>query len=296
MTKGLPRLEDIFRNPNQSDSPSTRQLTTPDNLVKVEILALDRVYNPQTTSVLLNPETISEQKSANWARQNIPGQSDPLLQWISGSERVVSFSLKLSLDTAHNPTVSGPDGANDLTIASVTVGDEVGGFEFAGTSIPVYEGAILASISNEPIFESALQQSKPFSWSLSIQNYLDYYRSLLVPRKSSRRNKLKAPPLVQLKMGTLLGNINTTESAKWFVAGYSFNISRYTPDLRPIEADVSLTFIEYKDRSQYINAEEATSRIFQGQVGAQVESYGNQIRGIDTSTIELGGTIGGIVS
>jgi hypothetical protein len=69
-----------------------------------------------------------------------------------------------------------------------------------------------------------------------------------------------------------------------------------TPDLRPIEADVSLTFIEYRDRSQFIDETEAQKSIFTGQVQAQVDSYGNQIRSIDTNNIDLGDGFAGLLS
>lgn len=45
------------------------------------------------------PETLSDTKAVNYSRKNIPGGSHPLYQWISGGERIISFTAHFSCDT-----------------------------------------------------------------------------------------------------------------------------------------------------------------------------------------------------
>lgn len=39
------------------------------------------------------PETISDTKAADWVRKNVPGGSHPILSFINGGERTISFSI-----------------------------------------------------------------------------------------------------------------------------------------------------------------------------------------------------------
>ena len=50
---------------------------------------------------LLNPSTWTDSKGTNWAEQTIPGQSDPILQWVSGGARKVSFQALVTADTSY---------------------------------------------------------------------------------------------------------------------------------------------------------------------------------------------------
>lgn len=44
------------------------------------------------------PETITDTRAVEWARRQIPGGSHPILTWISGGERVISFTAIFTQD------------------------------------------------------------------------------------------------------------------------------------------------------------------------------------------------------
>ena len=95
---GLPKFDinkDLFKLQDVEGS-EVRNLAPP-NQLKMAIIPTHEPSNPLLTTLLLNPESLTETKAANWVQQNIPGQSDPLLQWISGSARTVTFTAKVTL-------------------------------------------------------------------------------------------------------------------------------------------------------------------------------------------------------
>src|SRR5215469_2331969 len=49
---------------------------------------------------LLNPSTWEEHKSANWVQQQVPGNSDPILQWLASGPRTVTFDAMVTLDNS----------------------------------------------------------------------------------------------------------------------------------------------------------------------------------------------------
>lgn len=263
MPKGLPKFEQIFDlDQNDSIEPKTRQLNKPKSLNKVRIEAVDEAFNEGLAEVSLNPNTINEQKSANWAKKYIPGQSDPLLQWINGTERVVSFDVYVTRDKEENETIRSGE-SESFTIVTNDFSSFGGGLDVASSVVPSTEGTLLESLNpffNEFNSPDTDQQNKDY-WSISIQSYLDYYRSLLVPRTSSRRNQVKTPPLIKLKMGSILGNPSQMDKTRWILASYNTNITKFTPELDPIEATVSFTFIEYVSKSRSLNAEQVKANL-----------------------------------
>jgi hypothetical protein len=262
MSRGLPNFTDALRRPSGNQASDTRDLAPPKNLKKVKIEALDIAFKRELTELLLNPTSITETKAANWIRQQVPGQSDPLLQWINGGERVVSFTALVTRDLAENPTLN-----------QTTTTETYGLIETEATAAGL---EILSQVSsnNALILEQLAESGAPFlnfnvapellnvqtdtistTWLKSVQPHLDYYRSLLMPRKSSRRFQSKTPPLVRLDMGDILGSNKIATQHRWVMLQYDFNITKFTPDLQPIEAQVQFTFIEYVDRSKTIDAE-----------------------------------------
>lgn len=271
--------------PKVSTGAIKSDLDLKNTLSKVRIVALDNVTNVEVSTMLMNPNTITEQKSANWAKHYIPGQNDPLLQWISGSERVVSFSGYLTKDKASNPT---------YTSKTVGVGYEIyfnselsPTQEIDESDVSIYEGSIINSLAEisaqteDPITFSAVagraadQFTNPFGSSdtvdednvpeveadprvkyfpLSIQKHLDYYRSLVMPRKSALGGKAKSPTLIKLEMGDILGNREITKNLKWILLDYNITVTKMTPNLIPIEAQVNFTFIEYVDQNRVIDS------------------------------------------
>jgi hypothetical protein len=265
--RGLPDFEQVLRRPDNNRSLDTRQMDAPRNLRKIEILAFDQVFNTGVSKLLLNPTSITEQKSANWIRQYIPGQSDPLLQWANGSERVVSFTAFVTKDTANTKTLQYSNDVEEPIVVR-EIGSGTGNLELTGSSIPVHEGRILNGLPKGQTSPLAPTGEVSKFLPLSIQNHLDYYRSLLMPRKSSRKGILKTPPLVTLRMGSLLGNERVMEDAKWILISYNIEITKQTPDLTPIEAQVQFTFIEYVDRSKSVDVEAFQEGIFKDATNA----------------------------
>jgi len=266
--RGLPKIDDILKKGSSSTEPKTSQLTPPSKLVKMEILAVDKVYSPAITKLSVNPTTISERKASNWVKHNVPGQSDPLLQWINGSSRVVSFTAIVTKDLPENLTVQGQESLDEVT---VKVKDSYGRFgdkEINGSSISTAEGKILEALKPDPTTNlefaglATRDNSTPTRlWFRSITPYLEYYRSLVIPRTSNRNDRSKTPPLIQLKMGSMLGNEDISSQDKWVLESYSITITKMSPDLKPIEATVGFTFIEYVDRTKEVNVSSALGKL-----------------------------------
>lgn len=239
-----------------------RNLAPPKHL-RMAIIPTHEPSNPLLTTLLLNPESITESKAANWVQHNIPGQSDPLLQWISGSARTVTFTAKVTLDLIENFTVS-KNGQSDIW--SLEVEPELSRIESITDS---YNSAILSQLYNvsartESPFVASAQDALNNSfegdqtrWVQSIQPQLDFYRGLLVPRTGSRRNQVRTPPLVRLYMGDILGRASYSGNQDFILASYQFNITQTTPELLPTSADVTFTFIEYNDAGKSITPREA---------------------------------------
>lgn len=265
--KGLPKIDDILKDGSSQTTPSTRQLTPPskDKLVKMEILAVDKVYSPAVTKLLLNPTTVAERKASNWVKHNIPGQSDPLLQWISGSSRVVTFSAMVTKDVVENETIKNVESLDSVTVKVKDGFDIFGGKEINGSGISTIEGALLGALQSvNPAFAGLAARDVSQAsrlWLRSITPYLEYYRSLVIPRTSKRTNQSKTPPLIELKMGSLLGNENEMARTRWILESYSITITKMSPELEPIEANVGFTFIEYVDQNKEINAELAAKKL-----------------------------------
>lgn len=228
-----------------------RNLVAPNNL-KMAIVPIGEPSRPELHTLILNPESISESKAANWVKQYIPGQSDPLLQWISGTERTITFMAKITLDIAENFTVNSGSNQEEW---SLQIEPEL--IELSQIT-STYDAKVLGRISanqeptaeDSPLAWSDAEVEATYKWQQSIQPQLDFYRSLLVPRKSSIRGQNKTPPLVKLFMGNILGGTSVSRDQKFILASYQINITQTTPNLMPTSAEVTFTFIEYNDRSK----------------------------------------------
>lgn len=262
MALGLPSFnidKDIFKL-NSTDGQEIRNLAPPKQL-KMAIIPTHEPSNPILTTLLLNPESVTEAKAATWIHQNIPGQSDPLLQWISGSARTVTFKAKVTLDLVENFTVNSESEAD---IWKLEIEPELSRTESITDG---YNSSILSKLYNV-----SSRTTQPFTsstkdlidnditshtrWKQSIQPQLDFYRGLLIPRTSSLRNQVRTPPLVRLYMGDVLGRAKYSANQDFILASYSFEILQTTPELLPTMADVTFTFIEYNDRSKSIKPQQ----------------------------------------
>jgi len=86
-------------------------------LAKITIVPLDSKMNPievlgrdESLTFQYYPETISDKKGVTWSSKEMPGGSHPIYQWISGGERIISFTAvftqEMSPDNFKNPIAS----------------------------------------------------------------------------------------------------------------------------------------------------------------------------------------------
>lgn len=194
---------------------------------------------------LLNPTSWQESKSSNWAEQQVPGQSDPILQWISGNARTVTFEALVTADTSD--FVSGK---------KTKPGEETDPLKKAVTFI----GTIAAAFFKVPAPAPRIEQDADRGTDLDISNYLNYYRSLLYPTydKTDKPNKLRnSPPILVLANGTAtnklpLGGPGTRISSNhdlWVLEDLQITITKQLPNLAPMEATVSFKLKQYNVRS-----------------------------------------------
>lgn len=192
---------------------------------------------------LLNPSTYDDAKSVNWAQQTVPGQSDPILQFISGGARTVTFDALITADTAYFDS--------GVTTKPGTETD------------PFKKGLTAISDIASSFFKIAVPPAKqevnpgPKAGSLDITNYLNYYRSLLYPKYDNARvpNKLRnSPPLLVLWAGSAIAKIKyetriSSNHDLWVLTDLKIKVTKQLPTLAPMEAVVSFTLIQYNVRS-----------------------------------------------
>ncbi len=200
---------------------------------------------------LINPSSIEDSKSANWAQHTVPGQSDQILQWISSGPRQVSFDALVTRDTSYlGPSETkrelseGQSSGKKIINALGSIASKF--FKVPVTSLPVKQNA---STSNNVAKDE----------DLSIAKRLDYYRSLLYPTYFSNKGTTgvlkNSPPLVILYMGASLDNRNTgdirisSDNTVWVVTSLRIKITKQLPNLAPMEATVSFQLTQYTIRS-----------------------------------------------
>jgi len=181
---------------------------------------------------LINPTSYDEAKSANWAQNSIPGQSDPILQYVNGGPRTISFDALVTADTLHFSAEAKPD--NNKSVRAI--GDIAA--KFFKTAIP-----------NIP--KSTNTQSSANN--LDITPYLNYYRSMLYPEYDdilNPRKLVKSPPLLALFIGNTFSNIDygnriSTNTPVFVLTNLRIKITKQLPNLTPMEAVVSFELIQY---------------------------------------------------
>lgn len=200
---------------------------------------------------MLNPSTLEESKAANWVPQNIPGQSDQILQWVSSGPRQLSFEALVTADTSDLKTDTnfkkpGAD-PNPVNKALTIVGKVAS--NFFKISVPS-----LPRVNSTEVLNSNTGSSL-----LDISEYLNYYRSLLYPVYDDKllsvpKRLRSSPPLVVLFMGNSLGSIPkgdrvNSNSELWVVTSLRIRITKQLPNLAPLEAVVSFQLTQYTIRS-----------------------------------------------
>jgi hypothetical protein len=214
-------------------------------LVKAQIIP-DRIENDVTyesyikelSTMLLNPESWSDNKSANWIKHQVPGRSDPIQQWMASGVRTITFDALVTRDLSGDSGVpkERTQAAKPSTISKGDIFTRVGNIGRQIFNIPEISIADWKSTEN------------PLSFSdlLSITNTLDFYRSLVYPVVLG--NRIQSPRTVQLKVGSTLGKRNGLGDAKFVVEKIEIKITKQYPNLSPIEAIVSFNLSEIVDQ------------------------------------------------
>lgn len=245
-TFGLPKISSPASVLSGSgvDNITSRDMS-PASPSKMAIEPVSESFNVQLTTLLLNTNSVSEGKSANWVKHMVPGQSDPIMQWVNGTEKTISFTAMVTKDIASNFTVNEVDNADQWTLIITPELEE----RYANTG--TLPAPILNNLTNASFKALTNTQKTNPQWSRSIQPQLDFYRRLLMPRQGATASSaVKTPPLVYLRMGTILGSRADVENQKYLLLSYNMNITEYTPELQPTKATVTFTFVEYHDKNQ----------------------------------------------
>jgi hypothetical protein len=187
---------------------------------------------------LLNPSTWEESKASNWVQNQIPGQSDPVLQWLSSGPRVVSFDAMVTRDTSlfikERPVQANKNVANVL-------GDIAA--KFFSTALPA------PRVNNST--------GGPSAGLLDISDKLNFYRALLYPLYDDVNNPtriLASPPLVTLWNGSTFtknpyGLTIRPSDDLWVVTNVTIRVTKQLPNLAPQEAIVSFQLTQYTIKS-----------------------------------------------
>lgn len=202
------------------------------------------ITNHTAAPFLLNPNGVEDTKSGNWVENNIPGQSDPVLQWVSGGARNLSFTALVTRDIADSPATDWESVAQDTALTAVGAIAS----RLAGINIPPLADA-----------KAAFLGTSDYGNTLGISAMLDYYRSLMYPIIDENSKLESSPPLVVLAMGTTLsdmkdkkvsGKITKTNTDLWVTKNVSIRTTKWLPNLAPMEAEVTFQFTQYKMDTQ----------------------------------------------
>lgn len=210
------------------------------------------IERTETGIFLLNPASITEAKAANWIQQSVPGQSDPVLQWSSSGARTLNFQALVTADTSDyvsgQKIKPGQSSKNPLDRLDTVIG---------GIASKFFKVAAPQA-----------RQDTPDKTELDISAFLDYYRSLLYPiydKQENPRRLTGSPPLCVLYMGKAFtkypyGDKITSQHDLWVVTNLEINVTKFLPNLAPMEAVVSFQLTQYNirsfDRKRFLSRDE----------------------------------------
>ena len=254
-TFGLPKISSPASVLSGSgvDNITSRDMS-PASPSKMAIEPVSESFNVQLTTLLLNTNSVSEGKSANWVKHMVPGQSDPIMQWVNGTEKTISFTAMVTKDIASNFTVDQYKDSDSWTLVIEPELEQ----KFQNTTT-VQATVLTDTFSQAQFTDFARSVDTERYWTRSIQPQLDFYRRLLMPRQgATATSPVKTPPLVYLRMGTILGARAEVENQKYLLLSYNMNITEYSPELEPTKASVTFTFVEYHDKNKSFNPAKST--------------------------------------
>src|SRR6266478_4566853 len=87
----------------QSDDSLANSSDTNNDFKRAALFKIDKNGNILANKAgvfLLNPAAMEDSKSANWPAHSIPGQSDPIFQWVNSGARTVSFEALVTADNS----------------------------------------------------------------------------------------------------------------------------------------------------------------------------------------------------
>lgn len=193
----------------------------------------------------LNPSLWNESKSANWIQNSIPGQSDPIFQWVSSGARTLTFDALITADTS------------DFNVEESKVATEKAKPVEAKEKIATF-AMKLFGVQIPPTAKS--REELKNDEVLDISDFLNYYRSLLYPTYSDPNgggvpgNLKSSPPLLVLLAGSGIAKLRydgriTNKHDTWILTDLKINITKQLSNLAPMEAIVSFTLVQYNIRS-----------------------------------------------
>jgi len=193
----------------------------------------------------LNPESIEDEKTSNWVANQIPGQSNPIFQWVSGGPRVVSFDALVTKDTSDflilkdNPLGKLKDKA----------------FNAIGAIASNFLGVTVTASTFDALVGTDIGQD---GTDLNIGGDLDYFRSLQYPTYEEGGRLATSPPIIVLYFGSTLSQegsdppahgIINAKTDLWILLDLKIKITKQLPNLAPMEAVVSFRFNQYTTTS-----------------------------------------------
>lgn len=201
---------------------------------------------------LLNPSSMEESKSANWVAHETPGQSDPVLQWMSSGPRTLNFDALVTKDTSYLDIAKEAQQASSDSIKASISKAVVNVMGSVGSKFSKVNTKISKAAAPAPAKEKPLELA-----SLDISPYLNYYRSLLYPLydNADKPTRLRqSPPLVILRTGNAINKTSShltisTNTEVWVVTNLRIKITKQLPNLAPMEAVVSFQLMQYNIKS-----------------------------------------------
>jgi hypothetical protein len=228
---------------------------------------------------VLNPETISESLTGGWIHKTVPGQNDPVSSWVGNGVRSLSLALLINND---NSSFGNSQFSSQQTSAGNPYGQSVlGAIGAAAAKIPLPIFKNLAP--QEP---GVLDPTLLVPQDISITAQLDQIRQLRYGELYKNGLYSTPPSLVKFQFDgkevpggnhvsnpTLGNSSNLLGDVYWTVDSIEINVTKWSSNLQPLEAEVKMTLTQFNDinRSKALVAGNGNQG---GQTGANPFGFG----------------------